>query len=153
MTDCEDREKSELIEGEVNDDDEEERESTGRIEVEVSDDHNEEKERTEMIEVDVNADNDDLQKNSARKVFKENVPLQSKIAFDKAQRTFDPATVVGLNLSMDDKALLIAMEPCQPPESVLKLRKKRIGSKWRFAHRRCSFINLIKPNVDGFLTH
>ena len=33
----------------------------------------------------MNADNDDLQKNSAREVFKENVPLQAKITFDKAQ--------------------------------------------------------------------
>ena len=83
----------------------------------------------------MNADNDDLQKNSAREVFEENVPLQAKIAFDEALRTFDPATVVGLNLSIDDKALLISMEPRQPPESVLKLKKKQIGSDWRF----CSY--------------
>ena len=69
LTDCEDREKSELIEGEVNEDDDEGRENTERIEVEVNDDHNEEEETTEMIEVDMNADNDDLQKNSARGVF------------------------------------------------------------------------------------
>ena len=114
MTDCEDREKSELIEGEVNEDDDEGRENTERIEVEVNDDYNEEEETTEMIEVDMNADNDDLQKNSAREVSKENVPLQAKIAFDKARRTFGSATVLGLNLCMDDKALLIAMEPCRP---------------------------------------
>ena len=153
MTDCGDRKKSELIEGEVNEDDDEGRENTERIEVEVNDDHNEEEERTEMIEVDMNADNGDLQKNSTREVFKENVPLQAKIAFDKARRTFDPATVVGPNLSMEDKALLIAMEPCQPPESVLKLRKKQIGSNWRFAHWKCSFTSLIKPSADRFLTH
>ena len=139
LTDCEDREKSELIEGEVNEDDDEGRENTERIEVEVNDDHNEEEETTEMIEVDMNADNDDLQKNSAREVFKENVPLQAKIAFDKGRRTFDPATVAGLNLCMDDKALLIAMEPCQPPESVLKLRKKKIGSMWRFCSQEVFF--------------
>ena len=54
--------------------------------MEVNDDHNEEEETTEMIEVDMNADNDDLQKNSAREVLKENVPLQVKIAFDKARK-------------------------------------------------------------------
>ena len=94
LTNCEDREKSELIEGEVNEEDDEGRENTERIEVEVNDNHNEEEETTEVTEVDMNADNDDLQKNSAREVFKENVPLQAKIAFDKARRTFDPATVV-----------------------------------------------------------
>ena len=139
LTDCEDREKYELMEGEVNEDDDEGRENTERIEVEVNDDHNEEEETTEMIEVDMNADNDDLQNNIAREVFKENVPLQAKIAFDKARRTFDPATVVGLNLCMDGKALLIAMEPCQPPESVLKLRKKKIGSMWRFCSQEVFF--------------
>ena len=64
-----------MIEGEVNDGDDEGRENTEKIEVEVNDDHNEEEERIEMIKVNVNADNDDLQKNSAGEVFKENVPF------------------------------------------------------------------------------
>ena len=39
---------------------------------------------------------------------------------------------------MDDKALLIVMEPCQSPELVLKLRGK-IGSMWHFCSQEVFF--------------
>ena len=39
-------------------------------------------------------------------------------------RTFDPSSIVGKNLSVEEKYILLEMEPCQPSMSYLSQRKK-----------------------------
>ena len=50
------------------------------------------------------------------------------IIIDDVSGTFDPASLVGLKLSTEEKEKLIKMEPWQPSLQVLKLRKKTV---WR----------------------
>ncbi|CAB3976749.1 Hypothetical predicted protein [Paramuricea clavata] len=58
--------------------------------------------------------------------------LNSQIVVDEISGAFDPATVVGLKLSLEEKRKLIKMKPCQPSWSVLQSRKKVIGEHSRF---------------------
>ena len=46
-------------------------------------------------------------------------------------RTFDPSSIVGKNLSVEEKYLLLEMEPCQPSMSYLSQRKKLCKSTMR----------------------
>lgn len=57
---------------------------------------------------------------------------------------FDPATVVGLKLTLEEKGKVIKMKPCQPSRSFLQSRKKVIGERSRccsqqlFHHNDCT---------------
>ena len=74
---------------------------------------------------------------------RENNPrqLQSnpKIVVDEVNRTFDPASLVGLKLRTEDKEQLIKMDPCQPGQSTLKLRKKKFGQRSRYCSQQVFF--------------
>ena len=54
------------------------------------------------------------------------------IIIDDVSGTFDPASLVGLKLNTEEKEKLIKMEPCQPSQQVLKLRKKQIEERSRY---------------------
>ena len=54
------------------------------------------------------------------------------IIIDDVSGTFDPASLVGLKLNTEEKEKLIKMEPCQPSQQVLKLRKKLFGERSRY---------------------
>ena len=59
-----------------------------------------------------------------------------RIVVDEVSGTFDPASVVGLKLSTEEKAKLIKMKPCQPNQSTLKLRKKQFGERSRYCSQK-----------------
>ena len=65
--------------------------------------------------------------------------LNQKIVFDEVSGTFDPASLVGLKLSTEDKVKLIKMNPCQPSQSTLKLRKKQFGERSRYCSQQIFF--------------
>lgn len=54
------------------------------------------------------------------------------IVLDEVSGTFDPASLVGLKFSTEEKEKLIKMEPCQPSQSILKLRTKQFGERSRY---------------------
>ena len=68
----------------------------------------------------------------------------TKVLFDKASGAIDPASLVGLKLSTEEKAQIIKMKPCQPNASTLQLRKKQIGDHFRYSPQR-----LMPPNENG----
>jgi hypothetical protein len=49
------------------------------------------------------------------------------IVVDEVSGTLDPVSLVGLKLSTEEKEKLIKMEPCQPSQQILKLRRKQFG--------------------------
>ena len=59
------------------------------------------------------------------------VNLNPRIIIDKSNNTFDPCSLVGMQLSNDEKKILLQMEPCQPSEKILKRRTKRQGDRDR----------------------
>ena len=46
--------------------------------------------------------------------------MNRNVSIDEKENAFGPATIVGLHLSIKEKQRLIAMNPCQPSELVLK---------------------------------
>ena len=54
------------------------------------------------------------------------------IIIDDVSGTFDPASLVGLKLNTEEKEKLIKIEPCQPSQQALKLRKKQFGERSRY---------------------
>ena len=58
-----------------------------------------------------------------------------KIVVDVSS-SVDPASLVGLMLSTQDKAKLIKMDPCQPNQSVLELRKKEFSNRSRYCSQK-----------------
>ena len=60
------------------------------------------------------------------------VDLNPRIVIDK--NMFDPSSLVGLQLSRDEKSFLLEMEPCQPSDNVLRARQKKQGDR----NRHCS---------------
>ena len=67
--------------------------------------------------------------------------INKAIAINKAHNTFDPASIVGLKLTIEEKALLAQMEPCQPEESLLSSRKKQMGTRLRYCSRQIFYHN------------
>ena len=59
-----------------------------------------------------------------------------RIVVDEVSGTFDPASVVGLKLSIEEKGKLIKMKPCQPNQSTLKLRKKQFSERSRYCSQK-----------------
>ena len=53
--------------------------------------------------------------------------------------TNDPALLVGMKFSIEEKEKLCKNEPCQPPESVLCERKKKIGERNRYCSQAVVF--------------
>ena len=53
--------------------------------------------------------------------------------------TNDPALLVGMKFSIEEKEKLCKNEPCQPPESVLCERKKKIGERNRYCSQAVFF--------------
>ena len=49
--------------------------------------------------------------------------MNRNASIDEKENTFDPATIVGLHLSIKEKQRLITMGPCQPSQLVLKQRR------------------------------
>eukprot|EP00112_Aurelia_sp_Birch-Aquarium-sp1_P018848 Seg4565.5 transcript_id=Seg4565.5/GoldUCD/mRNA.D3Y31 product="Zinc finger MYM-type protein 1" protein_id=Seg4565.5/GoldUCD/D3Y31 len=58
--------------------------------------------------------------------------INEAVALDTEHNTFDPASIVGLKLKIEEKALLAQMEPCQPEESLLSSKKKQMGARLRY---------------------
>ena len=46
--------------------------------------------------------------------------MNDRFKIDTSRNTFDPSTLVGLQLSNDTKSFLLRMNPCQPSEHFLK---------------------------------
>ncbi len=65
--------------------------------------------------------------------------INQAVAIDTEHNTFDPASIVGLNLKIEEEALLARMEPCQPEESMLSTRKKQMGARLRFCSQQIFF--------------
>ena len=57
--------------------------------------------------------------------------LNSRISVDSSNNTFDPSSIVGLELSVDEKLFLLKMEPCHPAKDILKNRTKQQGNRMR----------------------
>ena len=57
--------------------------------------------------------------------------LNPNITNDEANNTFDPASLVGLHLTSDEKSILLKMDPCQPSENILKHWSKMQGNRSR----------------------
>ena len=74
------------------------------------------------------------------------------IIIDDVSRTFDPASLVGLKLNTEEKEKLTKMEPCQPSQQVLKLRKKRFGERSRYCSQQV-FCMMMAQNGNGFPIH
>ena len=55
------------------------------------------------------------------------VHLNHQIVMDKSNR-FDPSSLVGLQISRDEKEFLLELEPCLPSEDVLKHQAKKQGN-------------------------
>ena len=53
--------------------------------------------------------------------------------------TNDPALLVGMKFSIEEKEKFVKNEPCQPPESVLCERKKKIGERNRYCSQAVFF--------------
>eukprot|EP00794_Sanderia_malayensis_P002504 gene2504-2895_t len=82
--------------------------------------------------------NEEVAFNSEDKVSNSNekshitFPISQSITIDKEKNTFDPASIVALNLNVEEKVLIARMEPCQPQESLLSTRKKQMGARQRY---------------------
>ena len=61
------------------------------------------------------------------------------IIIDDVSGTFDPASLVGLKLSIEEKEKLIRMNPCQPSQQILKLRTKQFGDRSRYCSQQVFF--------------
>ena len=61
------------------------------------------------------------------------------IIIDNVSGTFDPASLVGLKLSTEEKEKLIRMNPCQPSQQILKLRKKQFGDRSTYCSQQVFF--------------
>jgi hypothetical protein len=58
---------------------------------------------------------------------------------DGGNETNDPALLVGMKFGIEDKEKLCKNEPCQPPESILSERKKKIGERNRYCSQAVFF--------------
>ena len=58
--------------------------------------------------------------------------LSNPSIIDDVSGTFDPASLVRLKLSTEEKEELTKMEPCQRSQQVLKLRKEQFGECSRY---------------------
>ena len=54
------------------------------------------------------------------------------IVNEAGNETNDPALLVCMKFSIEEKEKLFKSEPCQPPESILSERKKKIGERNRY---------------------
>ena len=57
--------------------------------------------------------------------------VNPRVSIDHANNTFDPSTVIGLSLSEIEKLFLLKMDPCHPPDHVLKVGEKKYGNYFR----------------------
>jgi hypothetical protein len=76
--------------------------------------------------------------------------LQRNPAFvnDGGNETNDPALLVGVKFGIEDKEKLCKNEPCQPPESSLSEKKRKLENVTGTARRRYSFTK-IKLGANG----
>ena len=58
---------------------------------------------------------------------------------EAGNETNDPALLVGVKFSIEEKEKLCKSEPCQPPESVLSERKKKIGERNQYCSQAVFF--------------
>ena len=61
------------------------------------------------------------------------------IVVDEVSGTLDHVSLVGLKLSTEEKEKLIKMEPCQPSQQILKLRRKQFGEHSRYCSQQIFF--------------
>ena len=59
------------------------------------------------------------------------IDINPQIRLNKSHITYDPASLVGVKLSEDEKSFLLHLDPCQPSEKVLKQRYKKQGDRIR----------------------
>ena len=52
--------------------------------------------------------------------------MNDRFKIDMSGNTFDPSTLVGLQLSNNEKSFLLRMNPCQPSENLLKSQKNKV---------------------------
>lgn len=67
------------------------------------------------------------------------LPRNPALVNDGENETTDPALLVGVKFSIEDKEKLCKSKPCQPPESVLSERKKKIGERNRYCSQTVFF--------------
>ena len=65
--------------------------------------------------------------------------LNPKIKLEEGYGSFDPASVVGLKLTKNEKLFLLKLEPCQPPKEILKSRKKVHGDRERYCSQKAFY--------------
>lgn len=70
---------------------------------------------------------------------------------DGGNETIDPALLVGMKFTKEDKKKLCKKKPCQPSESILSERKRKLENVTGTARRRYSF-TMIKLGANGFHT-
>ena len=63
---------------------------------------------------------DDVHHNSEFEEEQRDIRLNSKIVLDKIMNSYDPASIVDLQLNESEKLYLLKLNPCQPTEKVLK---------------------------------
>ena len=51
--------------------------------------------------------------------------MNARFKIDTSRNTFDPSTLVGLQLSNDEKSFPLRMNPCQPSENFFKNTVKK----------------------------